>query len=272
MTLTVDHAVYATSAVDETRERFESAGLTTAYGGTHDNGVTEMAIVGFPDRSYVELIAERDERAEEPHDYWPERIRADAGPTAWAVRVENAVDDARRALAAGEIVHGPFTEGRDREDGRRVEWDRVRYGPDDRSLVPFAIADRTPLARRVEPTGTPEPVRGIGQVVLATPEPTATVARLRDRYRLATPASATVPGVGEVRSFPGAPIAVVGPGEAWIDDRLDAHRPMPCGYLLAVESLAAARDHLPLGESVAWPDGRAAPLDPFGWRLAVVDR
>lgn len=272
MSLTTDHAVFAVSDLADARETFESAGIPTTYGGVHDNGVTEMAVAGFADRSYVELLAEREGRRAS-HDYWPDRIRADAGPAAWAVRVESAVRDAREALAAGEIVHGPFTEGRDREDGTRVEWDRVQYGPDDREVVPFAVADRTPLARRVQPTGAPDPVTGLEQVALAVPDPAATTDRLRERFRLATPEYATVPGVGEVWSFPGAPVAVVGPGEDWIDDRLDAFQPGPAVCLLGVESLAAARDALPLGDPVAWPDGRAAPLDTrFGWKLGVLDR
>lgn len=254
----IDHVPFAFQSLETARETFEAVGLASTYGGRHDNDATEMAIVGFSDHSYVELIAERDEPA--THDYWPDAIAADAGPADWAVRVEDVLADCHRTLDTGEIVRGPFTEGRERPDGRRVEWDRAAYGAADRSILPFAIADRTPLARRVTPT-VDEVVTGIGQVVLAAPDPAAAVDRLRRRYRLARPTTGETRRFGEVWSIPGAPIAVVGPDSDWVAGRLDDRPPGPCACLLAVEELAAARDALTLGEGRSWPDGRVALFD-----------
>jgi hypothetical protein len=39
------------------RESFAAAGLETDYGGPHGNGGTQMALLGFNDGSYLELIA-----------------------------------------------------------------------------------------------------------------------------------------------------------------------------------------------------------------------
>lgn len=276
MSLDIDHVPFAYRDLAEARAAFEAVGLPTTYGGEHDNGATHMAIVGFPDQSYLELIAERPDP--EPHDYWPERIRTDAGPADWAVRVADPVADCERTLRAGEPVHGPFTEGRTREDSVRIEWDRASYGPSDRAILPFAIADRTPLDRRVTPTAIPERVRdhltGVGCVVLATPDPERSVERLRRRYRLPTPEPTTHPTFGTVSAFPGAPVAVAGPGEPWIDERLDAYPPGPCGTLLATDDLAAAREVFPLGEPAPWPDGRVASFDHdrLGRFLGVIER
>ncbi len=260
MTLTLDHVPFAYRSLDDARELFETVGLASDYGGVHENDATEMAVVGFEDDSYIELIAERADPA--PHDYWPDAIATDAGPADWAVRVEDVLADCHRTLDAGEIVRGPFTEGRETPDGRRVEWDRAAYGPTDRSVLPFAIADRTPRSRRVTPT---EPiddcVTGIGTVVLATPTPEATIERLRERYRLATPSATEVAPFGEVWSAPGAPVAVVGPGKSWVDDRLAARPPGPCSCLLAVDELSAAQTAFPLTESRPWPDGQIALFD-----------
>ena len=58
------------------------------YGGPHSNGATEMALVSFPDGSYLELMAPRADAdpqalARQP---WAEFLKRDGGPCAWAVR------------------------------------------------------------------------------------------------------------------------------------------------------------------------------------------
>lgn len=271
MSLTLDHVPFAYRSLSAARELFETVGLASDYGGVHDNDATEMAVVGFQDDSYVELIAERENPA--AHDYWPAAIAADAGPADWAVRVDDVLADCHRTLDAGEIVHGPFTEGRTREDGSRVEWDRAAYGSTEQAVFPFAIADRTPLSRRVTTT-VEGAVTGIEQVVLATPEPAAAIERLRSRYRLATPVSDAVEPFGEVWSFPGAPVAVVGPGTDWIDNRLAERPPGPCCCLLGTPALSEARETLALSATQSWPDGRVAFVDhdELAPTLGVIER
>jgi len=55
--LKVDHASVCSSQLDAMRESFAAAGLETDYGGPHGNGGTQMALLGFNDGSYLELIA-----------------------------------------------------------------------------------------------------------------------------------------------------------------------------------------------------------------------
>lgn len=168
MELTIDHVPYACSDFEEATAELERLGLAPEYGGVHDNGVTHMSVLGFEDRSYLELIAERAdaERKSGTHGFWPAHIRADAGPAAWCIRVPDVVAECQRILAANRPVRGPLYGSRERDDGTLVEWDRAEFGTEsERLLLPFAIEDRTPLSRRVNPSPSVAggPLSGIGQ-------------------------------------------------------------------------------------------------------------
>jgi catechol 2,3-dioxygenase-like lactoylglutathione lyase family enzyme len=274
MSLTVDHVPFAWQDLEAVSAEFERLGLAPEYGGVHDNGCTHMSVLGFDDDSYLELIAEKEAG---DHGFWPEHVRADAGPAAWCVRVEDVVATCRRLLAAGREVHGPLYGSRRREDGTLVEWDRAEFGTDRRRLLlPFAIEDRTPLSYRVSPSPsvTGGPLTGIGQVVLAAPEPEAAVRLFRETFRCPEPVRTSVPGFGEVASLPGWPVAFVDGEADWIADRLDRFRPGPCACLLVTDDLGAAQEAYPLEDPVDWPDGRMATFesDLLGRRLGVVER
>ena len=55
--LEIDHASICGSNLDTLRQAFTDVGLTPDFGGPHGNGITQMAIIGFDDASYLELIA-----------------------------------------------------------------------------------------------------------------------------------------------------------------------------------------------------------------------
>src|SRR6202140_2656897 len=57
VTLELDHVSICGSNLDTLRRIFTDMSMTPDYGGPHGNGVTQMAIIGFDDASYVELIA-----------------------------------------------------------------------------------------------------------------------------------------------------------------------------------------------------------------------
>jgi hypothetical protein len=305
----LDHVPFAWSDLDEITAEFDRLGLTSEYGGVHDNGVTHMAVVGFDDRSYIELIAERndggrddDEGSDDSddgdrdegnrdadHGFWPEHIRDDAGPAAWCVRIPDIVAECKHVLDAGHPVRGPLYGARERDDGTLVEWDRAEFGTDDqRLLLPFAIEDRTPLSHRVAPSDglADGPLTGIGQVVVAVDDLDAAAELFRDLYRYPRPVRESVPGVGAVASFPGQPLALATPdgdgcpdddrpdGDGWLADRLARFPAGPCICLLGTYDLEAAREAYPLGDLVSWPDGRAAFFDSdrLGRRLGVVER
>jgi hypothetical protein len=275
MEWTLDHVPFAWHDLDEITAEFDRLGLSPEYGGVHDNGVTHMAVLGFDDRSYVELIAER---REGDHDFWPQHVRADAGPAAWCVRVPDIVAECKRALDAGTPVRGPVYGARKRDDGTLVEWDRAEFGTvEERLVLPFAIQDRTPLSYRVAPSASVAggPLTGIGQVVVAVDELDGAVRTFRDRYRFPEPVRESVASLGVVASFPGRSVALATPDETdWLTERLECFRACPCACLLATDDLDGASEEYPLRNAVSWPDGRVAFFDSdvLGHRLGVVER
>jgi len=271
--LTLDHVPFACRDLEETTALFERLGLEPEYGGVHDNGCTHMSLLGFDDRSYLELIAER-ERGD--HSFWPDHIRTDAGPAAWCVRVPDVVAACRQALEGGTAVNGPLYGSREREDGTLVEWDRAELGtPPRRLLLPFLVEDRTPLSYRVSPTESVAggPLTGIGEVVLLADEPAETLALFRRLYRCPRAREASVEPFGTVASVPGYPFAVTGPDREWLAGRREQLPQGPCACLLATDDLGAARDAFPLSEPLPWPGGRVAFFDDaLGARLGVLER
>ena len=282
MAFTIDHVPYACGDLDDATAILESLGLEPEYGGVHDNGVTHMSVLGFDDDSYLELIAERgrdeSERERGDHGFWPDHIRADAGPAAWCVRVPDVVAECKRVLEAGYPVRGPLYGSRERDDGTLVEWDRAEFGTEQRRLLlPFAVRDRTPLSYRVRPSPSVAggPLTGIGQVVLAVRDVDAAVRTFKDLYRCPRPIRGSIPGLGRIASFPGLPMALATPdAEGWLADRLERFREGPCACLFATDDLDAAREEYPLGDPRDWPDGRVAffDSDALGRRLGVVER
>ena len=57
MDLQIDHVTVCGRDLDRMRQSFAERGLATEYGGPHANGLTHMALAGFDDGSYLELIA-----------------------------------------------------------------------------------------------------------------------------------------------------------------------------------------------------------------------
>lgn len=273
MALTLDHVPFAWDDLAEARREFDRLGLETEYGGVHDNDVTHMALVGFADRSYLEVIAEREPGE---HDFWPERIRARAGPAAWAIRVTDIDAECERIRSAGVPVRGPVYGARQREDGTLVEWDLARFGSND-ELLPFAIADRTPLSYRVSPTQGVAGglLTGLGQVVLGVPSLTEPIGTFRTVYGFPEPVRDRVEPYGTVASFPGQPVALASPdGGGWLTDRLERFAAGPCACLIAADDLDEIGADFPVTAPASWPDGRVAFFESerFAPTLGVLER
>src|ERR1700704_6959525 len=82
--LELDHVSICGPDLDAMRQAFTSVGMTPDFGGPHGNGVTQMALVGFDDQSYIELIAPVKPGVTEGSD-WAKFMTGDAGACAWAV-------------------------------------------------------------------------------------------------------------------------------------------------------------------------------------------
>ena len=235
MDLQVDHVTVAGRSLDRLTDAFEAAGFPVEYGGAHSNGVTHMAIVGFRDGSYIELISPIESGTESP--WWDDAIRRDGGPCAWAV----GVDDIEAATATlderGVRVDGPAAYERTREDGTLVEWDLTSLGEGDPgSFLPFLIDDRTPRERRVRPTGdmASSPVVGVDTVVVGVPDLDVAVGRFTDAFDPAAPVrSEFAASDADVAVFPDQPVALAQPtGDGWFAERVDEFGPSPVAYVL----------------------------------------
>ncbi|WP_313692062.1 VOC family protein [Halorarum halobium] len=239
MSLTIDHVTVAGRDLDALAEAFTEAGLAAEYGGTHSNGVTHMASVGFRDGSYVELVSTVESDADS--SWWDDPIHENGGPCGWAVRADDIDAETERLRERGVAVDGPHGYERERPDGSRVAWDLAFL--DDRAdpgaTLPFLISDRTPRERRVEPTGelAGSPVRGVDTVVLGVPDLAAARDRLTAAFDLADPERGRLPSMDvELARFADAPVALTEPtGDGPLADRLDRFGPRPVAYLLGVD-------------------------------------
>lgn len=260
MDLDVDHVTVAGRDLDVLTEAFADAGFPTEYGGSHSNGVTHMAAVGFRDGSYLELVSTMDPDATSP--WWHDPIRGDGGPCAWAVGVGDVATASRTLRERGVAVDVPHEYERERPDGTLVEWELsfLEEG-DPGSTLPFLISDRTPRERRATPTGdlAASPIRGVDTVVLAVEDLEATVDRFRTAFHLDSPERGRLPPLdADVASFPGTPVALAEPrGDGWLADRLDRFGSRPAAYLLRVDGGAESTLDVEAGSSIAERD--------FGW-------
>src|SRR5580704_3094771 len=121
--LKIDHATVAGTNLDAMRKALTAAaGVPTEYGGPHSNHATEMALVSFPDGSYLELMgiqAKPDPAAVDAHD-WSTFLKNNAGPCAFALRVTDLSAEIRQLKSAGIATGTPETAGRTRPDGSKL--------------------------------------------------------------------------------------------------------------------------------------------------------
>src|SRR5260370_37038191 len=128
--LTLDHTTVAGKDLKAMEANLAAVGLHCEYGGPHNNHATEMALVSFPDGSYLELIAlqpNADPRAVSKNP-WAKQMQGNAGPCAWAARVKDVAAEGKRLQSAGVTVSPPEKSGRDRPDGVRLDWETAQVG------------------------------------------------------------------------------------------------------------------------------------------------
>jgi len=117
--LPLDHVTVAGDDLRRMQAALAALGIATVYGGWHRDGATEMALVSFPDGSYLELIApQKDIAAPVANDHpWARFLTGNAGPCAWAVSTGDLDSELRRLRSAGIPVSPPTANGRLRPDG-----------------------------------------------------------------------------------------------------------------------------------------------------------
>lgn len=261
----IDHVTVAGPTLDAPTDALDGYGFDPAYGGEHSNGVTEMAGVGFPDGSYLELVSSVD--LEQTAPLWDAPIRENGGPCGWAVAVDDLDGVLDTLRDRGVAVEGPTRLSRERPDGTDLAWSMAFLGPGDPgSHLPFLISDHTPREARAQPgrgcadTG----VTGVERVVVGVDSLDAGIDRYRTAFALDAPARH--PGAHDglaVARFADAPVDLVAPaGADWLADRLERFGTTPCTFLLGAEPGAPIRDRADggggpgtwLGRDVGWVD------------------
>jgi hypothetical protein len=276
VTLDLDHVSICGSNLDALRQAFTDVGMTPDLGGPHGNGITQMAIIGFDDASYIELIAPVKPGVTTGSD-WAKFMAGDAVTCAWAVGTNVLLQEVDRLKKAGIPVKAPERGSRKRPDGMSIEWMTADVGSrTPGSTLPFIIEDQTPRAWRVQTSTSVKgaPVAGIENVVLGVNNLDASIALFRKAYGWAEPLIETQKDFGKLAYFPGEPVILAAPsGGGWLSDRLSKFGESPVAYLLATRDFAAATKKYKLsgtktwfGQKVAWFD--AGKLK--GVRLGVI--
>jgi Glyoxalase-like domain len=275
----VDHATVCGRELAPLQQAFADAGLATDYGGSHANGVTHMALVGFSDGSYLELIAPQTQGQTEGSP-WSKLMTDDAGCCAWAIPADNIQAEVSRLSSLGIETKGPFPGSRQRPDGKVLQWETAKLGPGEPgALLPFLIQDHTPRAWRVQvsESARASALSGISAVVLQVPDMDFAVALFRRAYGWEAPLIEQQQNFGaSIAHFPGTPVMLAAPLDAssWLARRLAMFGAIPVAYLLGTHNLAAVEEHLRLSnrakfcaKDVAWCDLPKSP----GIRLGVTE-
>jgi len=273
--LKIDHATVCGTDLEAMRQTMTSAlaGVQPEYGGPHSNHATEMALVSFPDGSYLELMGiqtKADPAAVEKHE-WNRFLRNDAGPCAFAMHVTDIEREVQDLKSAGIAVGEPETAGRTRPDGAKLVWQTASVGPGNRgSLFPFLIADQTPRELRAFPSGKPttDGFGGIAQVVIGVRDLNGAIAQYERAFRLSPPMRQRNQKFGAMAWFQGTPIVLAqGVGaDSWLSKRVAEYGDAPVAFVLGDgKNTGSDSGSNWFGHSVTWMDERK-----LGWRLGIL--
>jgi hypothetical protein len=270
--LRVDHVTAAGSSLKQMQANLAAIGIETVYGGPHSNGATEMALVSFPDGSYLELMApqanaDAQTLARQP---WTKFMRADAGPCAWAVREQDVAAEVERLRAAGIAVSAPVRNGRQRPDGVRLDWETAQVGTEPNgTFFPFLIHDFTPREQRAFPQGKPlnKDFGGVTKVVIAVHDLDASVKRYGKAYGVPPAIKEANPVFGaHLALLGGVPVVLAQPlaPDSWLARRLAQFGEAPCAFVLDRRRgrYRAASETRWFGTKISWFDAQK-----LGWRL-----
>lgn len=277
--LKVDHATICGSDLSALQGAFAHLGLTPDYGGPHARGGTHMAVVGFEDGSYLELVAPVKAASVTESD-WSKLMLANAGPCAWAVASADIQKDVDALKAAGFPVDGPIRGGRKKPDGKALEWQTAAVGTAQAgAMLPFIIQDRTPREWRVRPSASTAAMElnGIAAVVLGVKDLNAAIALFRKAYGWPAPVLEEHPEFGaKLAYFAGTPVILATPlhGDSWLAKRLNELGESPVAFLLGARefekaaSKGTAAQPSWFGLKIAWFDSEKLK----GARLGVISK
>lgn len=264
--LHVDHASVCGADLETMRQEFARVGLTTDYGGPHANGVTHMALLGFDDGSYLELIAPQKPGVVEGSG-WPTLMAGNAGPCAWAVGTNDIKQEVARLKALGIPVGEAKPGSRKRPDGMAVEWITADLGSSTPgAILPFIIQDQTPHAWRVQASASVKDsgLTGIDAVVIAVNN----LDKAAELFQRAYGWPAPVPEDhydfdAKLAWFPGQPVILAAPrnGHSVVAERLQKFGEGPIGYVLAAQNFDKAARRFHISYNITWYGQKFAWFD-----------
>ena len=272
--LRIDHVTIAGERLEALRKAFTAeTGITPEYGGPHSNHATEMALVSFPDGSYLELMGiqpKPDARAVETH-VWSKFLRNNGGPCAFAIRIPDVTAEIARLKSAGVEVGIAERSGRTRPDGIRLDWETANVGPGARgSLFPFLIRDFTPRDNRVYPAGkvTTDRFSGVARVVIGVRDLASATALYRRAFGLPKPLTQRDDGFGATLAwFEGTPIVLAEgiSADSWLTRRVREFGEAPCAFILALHrGIVGGEVSRWFGSTIFWARDQT-----LGWRLGI---
>jgi len=265
--LKVDHGSVCGSELEPMQQAFAEVGLKTDYGGLHANGVTQMALLGFEDGSYLELIAPQKPGVIEGSD-WAKFMAANAGACAWAVTVGDIGSEVARRRRSGIEAEGPFAGSRRRPDGTVLQWTTVRVGGGTPgATLPFMIQDKTPRSLRMQPSASVKGsgLAGIQTCALPISDLDAATALFRRTYGWSAPALEEHREFGaRMAQFAATPVVLAAPLDknSWLAERLERFDESPVAFLLSTEHFDAAVERFKLSQETTW----------FGRKIAWFNR
>lgn len=149
MPTAIDHLVIISDDLDTAVRNARKAGFTVVPGGTHGDGNTHNALIGFRDGSYIELIAPTEQGKGAKHR-WFGRLDKGGGLVDFCLLGSDLAEETRAIRERGIDYPEPFDMAREKPDGKRIAW-RLSTPPGDvgESGWPFIIEDTTPRDLRV---------------------------------------------------------------------------------------------------------------------------
>ena len=275
-----DHALVCVSDLATVRQGFTNVGLRPDYGGPHPGAVTQMALVGFSDNTYIGLMAPLKPPAPPGAD-WANSMNGNIGSCAWAAYVPDIRHAVARISIMGIKVTAPAPGARKRPDGVLIKWERANLGKGEPgSELPFLIQDFTPrsyrghLSASVKGTG----LTGVKIVVLGVKNLNSGIALFRRVYGWPAPELKSDSHFGaELAYFRGTPVILGAPlvQGSWLSARLTRFGNCPIGFLLSTSNFPATASRFSLPAASQWFGWKVAWFDPHkldGVRLGIIGR
>lgn len=145
----IDHIVIISDDLDSAIRNARKAGFTVVPGGTHGDGNTYNALIGFEDGAYIELIAPTEQGKGADHR-WFRRLQGGGGLVDFCLLGDNLAAETAAIRERGIDYPEPFAMARAKPDGTRIAWKlSTPPGAVGEKGWPFIIEDTPPRDLRV---------------------------------------------------------------------------------------------------------------------------